>query len=128
MAELDVASVFSTQVQGYATLGASIVLGVITIYGYYRKLKVDLNSDAQPAPTPVLLGDAAVREIVGWLSRLLDANVSTAHNVKVMRDLLAARQHQEELDRAYKMGRDAQLDRNVADVAHALKDQTSNQT
>jgi len=114
MAELDVASVFSTQVQGYATLGASIVLGVITIYGYYRKLKVDLNSDAQPAPTPVLLGDAA--------------NVSTAHNVKVMRDLLAARQHQEELDRAYKMGRDAQLDRNVANVAHALKEQTSNQT
>ena len=46
----DVSGVFSSTVQGYATLGASLVLGLITIYGYFRKLTAESNLSTVVVP------------------------------------------------------------------------------
>jgi hypothetical protein len=119
MSDPDVSSMFSAQVQGIATLGASVVLGVITIYGYFRKLKVDLS---QPATTSSY-GDATNREVVTWLAKILDAVSATSHSIKAIEDLISARTRQDELDRAYQRGRDESLDRQTSQVAHALRDQ-----
>jgi hypothetical protein len=95
----DVSGVFSPTVQGYATLGASLVLGLITIYGYFRKLKAD---DAQPAADPTL------KEI--------------AANTKLIAELMGEQKRQADIDRAYNKGRDDALDKAAALVAQRLHD------
>jgi len=118
----DVASSFSSTIQGYATLGASLLLGVLTVYGYYRKLNVDL---APPSTTPQIAADANLKEIALWLSKLLEAGVASAANTKLIAELLSAQQRSDELERAYKKGRDETLDRATALVAQKLNEQNS---
>jgi len=102
MADLpDVSGLFSSTVQGYATLGASLALGIITIYGYYRKLKAD---NAEPAPPSA----DSMKEIVIWLAKIAD--------------LLGDQKHQAEIDRAYNKGRDDALDKAALLVAQKLQD------
>ena len=107
-------SVFPAAVQAYATVGVSVVLGFVGIYGYYTKLRGG-------AATAVASGlDANTRELVDWLSRILAVNTAQAQNLKEIAAMIAARAHVEELDRAYRQGRDETLDRATAKVADKL--------
>lgn len=92
-------SVFPAQVQAYVTVGVSIVLGIVGIYGYYKKFRGD--------PPPSYAADASpnTREIVGWLDKLLDANLTVAANTKAILDVVVNRTHQDDIDRAYLRGR-----------------------
>ena len=99
-----------------------MLLGVLTVYGYYRKLNVDL---APPSTTPQIAADANLKEIALWLSKLLEAGVASAANTKLIAELLSAQQRSDELERAYKKGRDETLDRATALVAQKLKEHNS---
>ena len=112
----DVSGLFSSQVQGYATLGASLALGIITIYGYFRKLKVDT---AEPSG---LSAEPSLKEIVMWLSKLLEAGIASAANTKLIAELIGEQKHQAEIDRAYNKGRDDALDKGAENVARKLQE------
>ena len=117
MADLpDVSGLFSSTVQGYATLGASLALGIITIYGYFRKLKVDT---AEPSG---LSAEPSLKEIVMWLSKLLEAGIASAANTKLIAELIGEQKHQAEIDRAYNKGRDDALDKAAENVARKLQE------
>ncbi len=110
------ASGFASTVQGYATVGVSIFLGIVGIYGYFKKFRGD------DLPPPIAIVDSNMRELVGWLTKLLEAGARNAESTHSIEEMIKARTRQDEVDRAYQKGRDEALDKAAALVAQKLKD------
>jgi hypothetical protein len=111
----EIASIFPASVQAYATVVASFILGTITIYGYFRKMKSDLiDSHAD-------VSEKSAADINSYLQQILEVmKENVAHSSEII-DLIKSRVRQEEVDRAYARGRDDSLDSATRKVASELR-------
>lgn len=111
----EVISLFPTAIQAYATVVASVILGTMTVFTYFRKMKSDLIN------THKEVSSLNATEIQGWFQKLIDVTNSSNTKIQLIVDALEKHEHQAEMDRAYNKGRDDSLDNATKAVARKLQ-------
>lgn len=114
----DVTQLMPASWQAYGTVGASIVLGLIGVAGYFKKVNAQ-DVAAKPFES---VAEPFLRDITKLLQIMADAAVSSARDTKLIAEFNASRQRQDEIDRAYQRGRDEALDKATALVAKNLRE------
>jgi hypothetical protein len=109
----DIVDVFPASMQAYATVGVSIILGIVGIFGYYKRFRGETQHP-----------DVISREVCEWLSKILEVCRSQYSSMKAIEEILISRMHQDEIERAYNRGRDEALDKSSEKVARNLQSHT----
>lgn len=109
MMDMDFSNMLPGSLQAYANFGMAVVVILVGLIGYLRKLRAG-SDDAVPAN--VEANRLATHSVVlDWLDKIHAAVMNNTITTKEIVELLRERARHDELEREYQRGRDDSEDR-----------------
>lgn len=112
MSDLVDFSIFPASVQAYATVGVSVILGFVGIYGYYKKFRGETVSAVAAGPSLDTLmarledQNATICSHLETFGNALGSGITYLEEIRTM---MKDKVRRDELEREFQRGRDAQV-------------------